>query len=89
MSAFDRRLFRSGGAVRPEEREWPSFRGAIVVLDNASEPPVDAEKLSLAAGKDVTVEVLRDGGIEAACFGELRAGGVTECATIRQHQVED
>ena len=29
MSAFDRRLFRSGGAVRPEEREWPSFRGAI------------------------------------------------------------
>ncbi|MDO8476373.1 MAG: pyruvate dehydrogenase complex E1 component subunit beta [Candidatus Rokubacteria bacterium] len=29
MSAFDRRLFRSGGPVRPEEREWPSFRGAI------------------------------------------------------------
>ncbi len=26
---FDRRLFRAGGAVRPEEREWPSFRGAI------------------------------------------------------------
>ena len=26
---FDRRLFRSGGPVRPEEREWPSFRGAI------------------------------------------------------------
>ena len=29
MSAFDRRLFRSGGPVRPEERGWPSFRGAI------------------------------------------------------------
>jgi len=29
VSAFDRRLFRSGGPVRPEEREWPSFRGAI------------------------------------------------------------
>ncbi len=27
--AFDRRLFRSGGAVRPEEKSWPSFRGAI------------------------------------------------------------
>ena len=26
---FDRRLFRSGGPVKPEEREWPSFRGAI------------------------------------------------------------
>ena len=26
---FDRRLFRSGGRARPEEREWPSFRGAI------------------------------------------------------------
>jgi acetoin:2,6-dichlorophenolindophenol oxidoreductase subunit beta len=26
---FDRRLFKAGGAVRPEEREWPSFRGAI------------------------------------------------------------
>ncbi len=26
---FDRRLFRSGGSVKPEEREWPSFRGAI------------------------------------------------------------
>jgi acetoin:2,6-dichlorophenolindophenol oxidoreductase subunit beta len=29
VSVFDRRLFRSGGPVRPEEREWPSFRGAI------------------------------------------------------------
>jgi len=29
VSGFDRRLFRSGGPVRPEEREWPSFRGAI------------------------------------------------------------
>jgi pyruvate/2-oxoglutarate/acetoin dehydrogenase E1 component len=26
---FDRRLFRSGAALKPEEREWPSFRGAI------------------------------------------------------------
>ncbi len=26
---FDRRLFRTGGSVRPEERDWPSFRGAI------------------------------------------------------------
>ena len=26
---FDRRLFRAGGPVKPEEREWPSFRGAI------------------------------------------------------------
>jgi len=26
---FDRRLFRAGGAVPPEERGWPSFRGAI------------------------------------------------------------
>lgn len=29
MSVFDRRLFRSGGPVTPEERAWPSFRGAI------------------------------------------------------------
>ena len=29
MSAFDRRLFRSGGPVKPEERDWPSVRGAI------------------------------------------------------------
>ena len=26
---FDRRLFRSGGTVSPEQRQWPSFRGAI------------------------------------------------------------
>jgi len=26
---IDRRLFRSGGEVSPEQREWPSFRGAI------------------------------------------------------------
>lgn len=26
---FDTRLFRSGAPVRPEEREWPSFRSAI------------------------------------------------------------
>ena len=29
MSGFDRKLFRPGGAVKPEEREWPSVRGAI------------------------------------------------------------
>jgi pyruvate dehydrogenase E1 component beta subunit len=27
--AFDRRLFRPGGPVPPEERDWVSFRGAI------------------------------------------------------------
>ena len=26
---FDRRLFRQGGAVAPEQQGWPSFRGAI------------------------------------------------------------
>lgn len=26
---IDRRLFRSGGRIRPEQREWPNFRGAI------------------------------------------------------------
>lgn len=26
---FDTRLFRPGGPVKPEERDWPSFRGAI------------------------------------------------------------
>jgi pyruvate/2-oxoglutarate/acetoin dehydrogenase E1 component len=26
---IDRRLFRPGGKVSPEQREWPSFRGAI------------------------------------------------------------
>src|ERR1017187_1268915 len=29
LTMFDRRLFRAGGPVKPEEREWPSFRGAI------------------------------------------------------------
>jgi pyruvate dehydrogenase E1 component beta subunit len=29
VSVFDQRLFRPGGPVRPEEREWPSVRGAI------------------------------------------------------------
>ncbi len=29
MSVFDRRLFRPGGPVPPEEREWPTFRSAI------------------------------------------------------------
>ena len=29
MNVFDRRLFRSGGPVKPEERDWPSVRGAI------------------------------------------------------------
>lgn len=28
-SGFDRRLFRPGAPVRPEEREWPSVRAAI------------------------------------------------------------
>lgn len=28
-SLFDTRLFRSGAPVKPEQREWPSFRGAI------------------------------------------------------------
>ncbi|MBI5258090.1 MAG: alpha-ketoacid dehydrogenase subunit beta [Burkholderiales bacterium] len=26
---FDTRLFRPGGPVKPEEKDWPSFRGAI------------------------------------------------------------
>jgi pyruvate dehydrogenase E1 component beta subunit len=29
VTVFDRRLFRPGGPVKPEERDWPSFRGAI------------------------------------------------------------
>jgi len=29
VSVFDRRLFRSGGPVRAEEREWPTVRAAI------------------------------------------------------------
>ena len=26
---FDKRLFKAGGPIKPQERDWPSFRGAI------------------------------------------------------------
>ena len=49
---FDRRLFRSGGAVSPQEREWPSFRGAI---NEAMREEMRRDPLVFQMGEDIAL----------------------------------
>ena len=49
---FDRRLFRSGGAVKPAERGWPSFRGAI---NEAMGEEMRRDPLVFQMGEDIAL----------------------------------
>jgi pyruvate dehydrogenase E1 component beta subunit len=49
---FDRRLFRSGGEVRPAERGWPSFRGAI---NEAMREEMRRDPLVFQMGEDIAL----------------------------------
>jgi len=67
---IDRRLFRSGGKVSPEQREWPSFRGAI---NEAMREEMRRDPGVFQMGEDIA---------EAAPFG-VTAGLVKEFGTDR------
>lgn len=67
---FDRRLFRSGGAVSPQEREWPSFRGAI---NEAMREEMRRDPLVFQMGEDIAL---------ASPFG-VTSGLATEFGTER------
>ena len=67
---FDRKLFRSGGAVSPQEREWPSFRGAI---NEAMREEMRRDLLGFQMGEDIAL---------ASPFG-VTSGLATEFGTER------
>ncbi len=67
---FDRKLFRSGGAVSPQEREWPSFRGAI---NEAMREEMRRDPLVFQMGEDIAL---------ASPFG-VTSGLATEFGTER------
>jgi pyruvate dehydrogenase E1 component beta subunit len=52
MRGFDRRLFRPGGPAPPEEREWPSFRGAI---NEAMREEMRRDPTVFQMGEDIAV----------------------------------
>jgi pyruvate dehydrogenase E1 component beta subunit len=47
---FDNRLFRPGGPVKPEEKDWPSFRGAI---NEAMREEMKRDSLVFQMGEDI------------------------------------
>ncbi len=49
---FDTRLFRPGGPVKPEERDWPSFRGAI---NEAMREEMRRDPLVFQMGEDIAL----------------------------------
>jgi len=49
---FDNRLFRPGGAVKPEEKDWPSFRGAI---NEAMREEMRRDPLVFQMGEDIAL----------------------------------
>jgi pyruvate/2-oxoglutarate/acetoin dehydrogenase E1 component len=66
---IDRRLFRSGGDISPEQREWPSFRGAIKEAmreEMRRDPTVFqmGEDIAGAAPFGVTAGLVKEFGIE-------------------------
>ncbi len=67
---FDRKLFRSGGTVSPQEREWPSFRGAI---NEAMREEMRRDPLVFQMGEDIAL---------ASPFG-VTSGLATEFGTER------
>ena len=70
MCIRDRKLFRSGGAVSPQEREWPSFRGAI---NEAMREEMRRDPLVFQMGEDIAL---------ASPFG-VTSGLATEFGTER------
>jgi len=66
---FDTRMFRSGAPVKPEEREWPSFRGSInqAMREEMQRDPTVfqmGEDIALASPFGVTTGLAKDFGIE-------------------------
>lgn len=49
---FDDRLFRPGAAIRPEEKDWPSFRGAI---NEAMREEMRRDPLVFQMGEDIAL----------------------------------
>lgn len=49
---FDNRLFRPGGPVKPEEKDWPSFRGAI---NEAMREEMRRDPLVFQMGEDIAL----------------------------------
>lgn len=49
---FDDRLFRSGAAIKPEEKDWPSFRGAI---NEAMREEMRRDPLVFQMGEDIAL----------------------------------
>lgn len=49
---FDTRLFRPGGPVKPEEKDWPSFRGAI---NEAMREEMRRDPLVFQMGEDIAL----------------------------------
>ena len=49
---FDTRLFRAGGPVKPEEKDWPSFRGAI---NEAMREEMRRDPLVFQMGEDIAL----------------------------------
>jgi acetoin:2,6-dichlorophenolindophenol oxidoreductase subunit beta len=68
-SMFDRKLFRPGGPVNPEQRDWPSFRGAIneaMAEEMRRDPTVFqmGEDIALASPFGVTTGLAKEFGTE-------------------------
>lgn len=49
---FDNRLFRPGGPAKPEEKDWPSFRGAI---NQAMREEMRRDPLVFQMGEDIAL----------------------------------
>lgn len=49
---FDDRLFRPGAAIKPEEKDWPSFRGAI---NEAMREEMRRDPLVFQMGEDIAL----------------------------------
>jgi acetoin:2,6-dichlorophenolindophenol oxidoreductase subunit beta len=66
---FDTRLFRPGGPVKPEEKDWPSFRGAIneAIREEMRRDPLVfhmGEDIALASPFGVTTGLAKEFGPE-------------------------
>jgi pyruvate/2-oxoglutarate/acetoin dehydrogenase E1 component len=66
---FDTRLFRPGGPVKPEEKDWPSFRGAIneAIREEMRRDPLVfhmGEDIALASPFGVTTGLAKEFGRE-------------------------
>lgn len=87
---FDKRLFRPGGAVKSEERDWPSFRSAIneAMREEMRRDPLVfqmGEDIALASPFGVTAGLVKEFGVErirdAPCSEVAVIGAATGAAT--------